>query len=972
MTQRNKIHYGAAALSFFIPFIVYLVTMQPTVAFWDCGEFAAAAWRLQVPHPPGSPLWSLIGRIAMMVPFMTDIVARYNFVSVVFGAATISLLYLIAVRLIAFWREPGESLGDILSICGSAFIGAMALTFSDSFWYNALESEVYAFTMFLIASVVWLVLRWGDENVKHHERYLLLVSYIIGLGLGTHQMIVLTVFTLALLIYFRQVEKVTVMSLAKAGAITLGAFVFLYKFVLTQLVGWLAVFPILPIFIILAVIVGIWRTQQLKKPIANMAMWSVMLVLIGYSTYTLIIVRSNQGVPMNQNAPSTFAAFQKYLQRDQYGDRGFFPRRSLDEFGQKTGPTWDARKYSSDGDFFVKYQIDHMSNRYLYWNFIGRAHDKQDSPSDWSKTWGIPFLLGFVGLFWHFKRDPKRATAFLMMFLALGIIAALFQNTQDPSMRERDYFYVGSYFVFAIWIGMGCLAVIELLHQKHVRESKSEAELSMRLTPVLRVLVIALIAVPLNPCLGIGGLSVGQDFSRASKWAEYSRAGNYVAFDCAYNILQSCDKDAILFTYGDNDTYPLWCLQDVYGIRQDVRIVLLSMANAAWYIKQLKNDQPWGAKPIVLQDPQFANEKLDEILASEDPLALKAKVEYARDVSIPLTAATMRAATDDPTRTEGALTWKYLGSYDSKDQFVYTTADQLSMDIIRSNINTRPIYYSVSVPTNFRLGLDQHLASEGLALRVTPDQFPIDNSGYGGGLNMARAMAFLLSPVKEPATTPRRGALIRTFNDASANIAYIDKNFSFNYLMAYMRSADQLIWKGELKTAKLVLDTMSQRLPPDLANSEVYPTDMIADLYQRVGDLTTAQRYAAIATTALQIDPVTGEKLTDMQSKYRLANLRAVMGKFDDAEQMYKDLQYSTSDISIVTQMKLKLAEVSARKLDQLGKYAEALEKYEQVLTGRGYPQTDLTPDFKSALFRRDQLRAMLTPKLPKADLSAK
>lgn len=976
MGKPQTIHRAIAALCFLIAFIAYYATMQPTVAFWDCGEFASSASALQVPHPPGAPLWTLLGRIAMMLPTQADLVARYNLLSVFFAASVVMLLYLIAVRIIKLWRGEPTSKADMLTTYGGAFIAATLYTFTDSFWFNALENEVYAFTMFLLTSILWVVLYWYDHaEEQRNERYLLLGSYLIGLTLGAHQMVVLMIFTCVLLVYYRRNQHVTVGGWVKTALFSLLGFIFVYKIVLTGIVGWMDSSPLLVLIIIGGIVGGIWYTQKVQKAFAQMCLWSLLLVIVGYSTYALVMIRSNQDVPMNQNAPRSFKQFKHYLAREQYGDRGFFPRRSLDEFGQKTGPTWDAQKYSSDLDFFWKFQIDHMSNRYLYWNFVGRASDQQEAGTDWSNTLGLPFFLGLFGLFWHFKRDPRRAVALLFMFLSLGLVAALFQNSQDPSARERDYFYVGAYFVFALWAGIGATGIMEYFRSRKEANEQDEDDEETAIIPfgnvgklslTFAVFLAVLLIAPINQVIGLAGLASGKSISESSRWSMYSRAGNYVPFDCAYNLLQSCEKDAILFTYGDNDTYPLWCLQDVYGIRRDVRVILLSMANVSWYIDQIKNEEPWGAKKIILQDEQFSNPNLEKLLLSDDPFALKAKTESARIASIPLTEAAMRDITGDPLRTEGKLEWNYIGSYDNRDKFVYTTADQLTFDIIRSNINSRPIYYSVTVPKNFRLGLDQHLAAEGLALRVTPDRFPEDNSGYGGGVNAERLRAFLLNPVSEPVAEPKRGALIRSFNDESAGLAYIDKNFAFNYLMAYMRYAEWMITMENPAEANRALEAMDSKLPPAQVISDVYPPDMIAAIYQRAGNKEKMNKYATIAMASMQ-KPVPNESMgMALQRHYRMGNLSLAIGNLTDAERIYKQLRGATSDKSIIVQMDLRLMEIQAHKLEDEGKFAEALAKYEDVIKLRGTPEDQLTPDFKPALRRRNALRQRLGDTLGK------
>ncbi len=1022
--NNKQTHYAFAAASFFVAFIVYLMTMQPTVPFWDCGEFAAAAWAMQVPHPPGAPLWTLVGRFAMMLPTFDDPVARYNLFSVLSSAGTIMILYLTVVRLAKLWRGEPKSSADMLTTYGGAFIGALAFTFTDSFWFNALESEVYAFGSLFIALVPWIMLVWYDHaEEEHNEKYMLLAAYVIGLSMGVHQLALLTIFPVFILIYFRKkqedndigkmfmhaaaalalsgvffyisskvalsigtssswtkssIETLTmIMFLSGVGAIfyllrksgwsffnvvlsSVVGFFIAYKVVLSKLVEWMATTPIISIVVIVGCIAGIVYSQREKKALLNMSLWGAMLLFLGYTTYTMIIVRANQDPPMNQNAPKTFAQMTKYINRDQYGSRDFMPRRYPDELGKQTGPTWNTEKYPSDGAFFWKYQTDHMYNRYLYWNFIGRAGEEQDSGTDWSKTWGIPFLLGAFGLYWHFKRDKKRALAFLGMFILLGWMTAWYQNQQDPQPRERDYFYVGAFYVYALWIGIGATGVMELLRAKKKKEGEESEENQVPTgegnTGMLAgVFALALLAVPINMCVGLAGMATGKSFEESSKWAMYSREANYIPFDYAYNILQTCEKDAILFTFGDNDTFPLWCLQDVYGIRRDIRIVQLSLSNIGWYINQLKNNEPWGAKKVLL--PGFTTESL--LVVETDPLAPRIKQEGAQPVGMNLPAETVRWITGDNTRSNATFAWSFTGTYKEGDQNLFTVADQLSLDIIKANINTRPIYYSVTVPDNYRIGLDRNLIYEGMAMRVTPDVQPEDRTQYGGGVNAARMSEFLMTNITTPSSDAKRGMMLRTYNDPNARFSYLDKQYAINYFLGYMRYASSMLDKNMPAEASNALEVLDKRLPPEIVRSEFYPADVIADLYQRSGNEKMTQKYASIALGLIGDDKQESDPNREMQRKFRLANLYVLSGKYDEGAKIFEELKKATNENG-PGPMTFRLLEISARKFEAAGNKQAALAKYDEMLMMVGVPEDQMPADFKPMLERRRKLREAL------------
>ncbi|HEY6171852.1 MAG TPA: DUF2723 domain-containing protein [Candidatus Kapabacteria bacterium] len=959
--NNKQTHYAFAAASFFIAFIVYLMTMQPTVPFWDCGEFAGAAWALQVPHPPGSPLWTLVGRFAMMLPTFDDPVARYNLFSVLSSAGTIMILYLTVVRLAKLWRGEPKSGADMLTTYGGALIGALAFTFTDSFWFNALESEVYAFGSLFIALVPWIMLVWYDHaEEEHNEKYMLLAAYVIGLSMGVHQLALLTIFPSFMLIYYRRRNDVTVSSWLMMAASAVVAFLIAYKVVLSKLVEWWATMPILSVGVIAGCVAGIWYSHKQKKAILNLSLWASMLLFLGYTTYTFLIIRANQEPPMNQNAPKTFAQMTKYINRDQYGSRDFTPRRYPDELGRQTGPTWNTEKYPSDGAFFWKYQTDHMFNRYLYWNFIGRAGEEQDTGTDWSKTWGIPFLLGAFGLYWHFRRDKKRALAFLGMFILLGWMTAWYQNQQEPQPRERDYFYVGAFYVYALWVGIGAIGLMELARAKKKKEGEeNEADLvptgEGNTGMLAGVFALALLAVPINMCVGLAGMATGKSFDESSKWAMYSREGNYIPFDYAYNILQTCEKDAILFTYGDNDTFPLWCLQDVYGIRRDIRIVQLSLSNIGWYINQIKNNEPWGAKKVTL--PSFSTESL--LVSETDPLAPRIKQQVAETVGMSLPAETVRWITGDNTRGDAVLSWKYTGTYNQEGQYLFTIADQLSLDIIKANINTRPIYYSVTVPDNYRIGLDRNLIYEGMAMRVTPDVQPEDRTQYGGGVNATRMSEFLMTDITTPSSDAKRGMILRTYNDPNARFSYLDKQYAINYFLGYMRYASSMLEKNMPSEASKALETLDKRLPPEIVRSEYYPADVIADLYERIGNPKMTQKYAAIALGYLNNGKQETDPNREMQRKFRLANLYVLSGKYDEGAKIFEELKIATNENG-PGPMTFRLLEISARKFEAAGNKQAALAKYDEMVLMVGVPEEQMPDDFQPMLERRRKLREAL------------
>ncbi len=331
--MNNKVLYrGFGILAFVVALVTYMITVQPSVPFWDCGEFSAAATWQQVPHPPGAPLFLMIGKIfEIIIPF-GELGWRMNLVSVFASALTIWFLYFIIIKVILNFRDKDLSnFGDALAVYGSGLVGALAFTFTDTFWFNAVESEVYATSTLFVAIIIYLMMRWNEEaDNPGHERYLLLIAYLIGLSMGVHLLAILTIYGIALLVYFRK-YKFNFWSFILMGAIALFMFWFVYKFVLSTLVSMLAggAFLIFLIFVILALLIyGVYYSKKKEIPILGLASAIFLLLIFGFTTYSHILLRSNANPPMNENEPKNFEKLSRYLGREQYGKQLLWPRRT--------------------------------------------------------------------------------------------------------------------------------------------------------------------------------------------------------------------------------------------------------------------------------------------------------------------------------------------------------------------------------------------------------------------------------------------------------------------------------------------------------------------------------------------------------------------------------------------------------------------------------------------------------------------
>ncbi|NTW49751.1 MAG: DUF2723 domain-containing protein [Chlorobiales bacterium] len=707
--MHKKINTTIAVLVFLFSEILYLLTMAPTLSFWDCGEFIATAYTLGVPHPPGSPLFLLIGRVFSMIPVFGDIGARVNLISTLVSAATVMLTYLITIRFIILYRktEPDNwSLSEKISAYASGVVGALTLAVSDSFWFNAVEAEVYASSIFFTAIVIWLILKWNDEADKEgNERWLMVLMYMMGLSIGVHLLNLLALFAVALVYYYRNYE-VNVKTFSWLIVISSGLFFLIYPGIIKVLPSLMnSVSPWIALVVLAGLGYGIYYTQKERMNVANTIAVSLFLIVIGYTSYGVVFLRAQVDPPINENAPTTMKTFHSYLNREQYGDSPIWPRR----WSTDPGHQQSYAKYESDLDYFWNYQIVHMYARYLGWQFIGRASDVQDTGIDWSKFWGLPFALGLLGAYHHFRRQWKMGLVVGALFLVTGLAIIIYLNQTEPQPRERDYSYVGSFFAFAIWIGIGIDAVFESLRETLKDEKK---------------------LVPGAIALSLFGLVLVNGRMLQVNYYEHSRAGNYSPWDYAYNLLQSCEKDAILFTNGDNDTFPLWYLQEVERIRTDVRVVNLSLANTDWYDLQLKNSSPRGAKKIkfTLSDEQLRQLSYMRWKTKEISMPVpKDKINARGDLKAFATEGSQEVASPrQPAELVDTVDWKFEptvvipGEQGGESQGFIRAQDVIVYEVVKNNLWERPVYFAITVSESNMIGLNNYLRMDGLAYKLVP------------------------------------------------------------------------------------------------------------------------------------------------------------------------------------------------------------------------------------------------------------
>jgi hypothetical protein len=889
---------------FLIALVVYLLTLEPTVSQWDCGEFIASSYKLQVGHPPGAPLFLMIGRMFSLLTSDTGQVAKMiNAVSAFASAFTIMFLFWTISHLLQKMTD------QVTVILGGALVGALAYTFSDTFWFSAVEAEVYATSSLFTAVVFWAILKW--ENVADEpgsNRWLILIAYLIGLSIGVHLLNLLAIPAIVLVYYFRK-YRVTRRGLIQALAIS---FVILLGIIYGIIPGLVRVATLVEKFftnslglhyntgvviyvalLLGALVYGIYRTQFIRRNVLwNTVLVSITVIIIGYSSYALIVIRSLAGPPMNEDRPENVFALLSYLNREQYGDRPlvrgnqynarvedikykkpvyildkeknkyeiayrkpelvmsdrkvFFPRmysreanhrQAYTEFGTIRDP--NNPTYLDNLEFFFRYQIGHMYLRYFMWNFVGRQNDIQGHGNVLHGNWisGIPFvdarlgpqrmlpesmknhparnryyflplLLGLIGLFFQLDRHPRDFWVVMSLFILTGVAIVVYLNQTPYQPRERDYAYAGSFYAFSIWIGIGVAGIYRILH------SKIRSGLSAWVAVILSFFTVPLLMAREN-------------------WDDHDRSGRYTTRDIARNYLNSCDPNAILFTVGDNDTFPLWYVQDVEGVREDVRIVNMMLFNMDWYIDQVRW-QNYSSRPIPLtlspakyqegtNNSIYVRENegwapVDYILTfvrSDDPrtkLTLRSgeKIDYIPTQKLILPVDSARVVSNGTLRKgeEGRLQKELRFMLTPNEQIMKGSLAQL--DVLGTNKWERPVYYN-SGGFDGSLGLEEYFRTEGLAYRVVPVKTPYESILEMGYVD----------------TDSLYHRLMETFSWGRMNQRdvqldyYTIRTFSvIRFRSLYIRLALNLLEKGEKDKAVRVLDRCME-----LAPSSVLPFD---------------------------------------------------------------------------------------------------------------------------------------------------
>jgi hypothetical protein len=791
---------------------IYILTLEPTASLWDCSEFIASAYKLQVPHTPGTPLALLIGRLFSMLSLGdTERVAWcLNLMSGLFSATTVTLVYYVVFHLgKRMWGGKEDHLNPIL--ISSSVAGSLCLAFSDTFWFSAVEAETYGLACFFLMLLVWLILTGKERPEPVRSRMLILIFYIAGLAYCIHPMCLLAL-TLLPFTRYAQINKMgerqrrdkaclVSTSYLKATVLTiacgLAIVILINRFVAVGLFELAFSFDRffvnhlhLPFYsgaLILLLLLVVIFAQTLKRyKSLRPFTWAAIFLLFGFMPYLILFIRSNHNPPIDETNPENLALIKAYMNRESYpsspllfgpyfdaqieeikvkkqmyykGTDRYEVAGTLPEYQYGSRQTLLPRIYSNDPNhveayrtwlglrpnekpsfsdnlsFLLTYQLGHMYLRYLMWNFAGRESDRQDS--GWLKPWDslnsspfenarnqywmIPLLIGLLGAIVQMRRDAGGFTSIAIFFMMTGIVLALYLNSPPIEPRERDYIYVGSYIAFCIWIGLGILAVQNFLCR-------------FRFGNVVGSL--AMISIPL--------------WMLHQNYDDHDRSGRTFQVDNARNVLKSCAQNSILFTGGDNDTFPLWYLQEVEGFRTDVRVMVLSYMNTDWYINQLrKSYYDSGAFKLTLDENDYRQYGPNDVLYVQESIKQEIDLrQYLQLLKQEHPALRNFARNGEPyhilpgrklkitvDKNSGRLVNTKDGlSGEGQTEMIFNIADHyLSknalaiLDLIMSNEWERPIHFNFTSVKTLGIDLTPYLRQEGPVYKLVPDKHAAEN-----------------------------------------------------------------------------------------------------------------------------------------------------------------------------------------------------------------------------------------------------
>ena len=978
--------------AFTLAFVVYAMTVEPTVGFWDTGEYILTSSKLEVGHPPGAPLFQMLGAFfSIFASEPAQIGLVLNMMSAAASAFTILFMFWSIVLLLKKLTSSGSESNPNaqVGILGAAFVGSLAFAFTDSFWFNAVETEVYAMATLIMAVMFYLGLRWQNEmNTPKGNRWLILISFVVGLSFGVHFMGLLTIPAIGLLYYFKNYKTITLKNFIIANVAVVAILLFVFKLLAPNILRYFSALEIffvnsveLPfnsgsiiafILLVLAIYLGLKYTKSKGLVKLNTGLLCVTFIVIGFTTWLMLPIRANANVPVNENNPSSARELLAYYNLEQYpktrlfygpqftdqyagldenqpfiddkpkyekdlkagkyvvvndyvnaiqnynGDHGsVLPRmwstehavnymrycgflefsikseykmqnefRSLVEtfktslaegeidyegyhdFLRTYGRYLDIEKPSLiDNIYYLfDYQIGYMYWRYFMWNFSGRQDDiqgkmdlhgnwmtginfidnyllgitQENLPSDVSNNkarnsyYLLPFLLGLIGLLFVFNRDKKVFWTMLVFFLFTGIAIQVYTNVRPFEPRERDYSVVGSFYVFALWIGIGVYAIYDWL---------STYSKSKLIAPAISLLCLA--AVP--------GILISQN------WDDHDRSNRRTAHAMAVNYLESCDPNAIIFTIGDNDTFPLWYAQEIEGIRTDVRVVCTSLFNVDWYIDQMKRkayeSEPipsklthdkykWGTrdyiiKEVVTKDTLDIDQFIDFVTSDDKRTKyghvlkqqgydtagqrnqdLEANYAPTEHVRIPVNKENVLRNGIVPLK-DAAKIVDYI-DIKIEDQAIYKNR-LMMLDIIAENNWERPIYFSGGAfGDDDYIWMKDYLQLDGFAYKLVPIKTPIaDNNPFDMGRIDSEKMFQLVKNWKWG-----NSGDLDVYHDVET------RRNSITYRGHIARLIETLINENELEKAEEIADLAMEKMPVDIFGYYTFLEPFIGAYYE--------------------------------------------------------------------------------------------------------------------------------------------
>ncbi len=945
MMSFKKLNLYTAWLMFAIAAITYIMCLEPTASLWDCGEFISAAYKLEVGHPPGAPFFLLMGRIfTLFAPGVENVALMVNTMSALASAFTILFLFWTITHLFGkMLKKKGDelSVSELILCLGTGVVGALAYTFSDTFWFSAVEGEVYGTSSLFTAVVFWAVLKWEEvADEPYANRWLVLIAYLMGLSIGVHLLNLLVIPAIVMVYYFKK-YKFSAWGCIKAAATSIVILVVILY----------GIIPLLPLFaskvellfvnsfglpinsgllFFIAIVAGlfifgIYYTLKKGRVLANAIILCAALICLGYGSYAMIVIRSSANPPMDQNNPDNMFSLMSYLNRDQYGTtpllyghyytaplidyeitdsyarvgdkyekvdekikpiyapqfKTIFPRMYSDTdehvmvyrgWGGTDGqPVQDDRggyivgrdnkpilkpSFSNNLSYFFSYQVNWMYWRYFLWNFSGRQNDLQGHGDplrgNWitgikflddarlgkqdkenlpeylannkgnNKYYMLPLLLGIIGLVVHLVANKKDFTIVLLLFFFTGIAIVIYLNQTPYQPRERDYAYAGSFYAFAIWIGLGVAGVYALLRK-----------LAPAKIAAISSTAISLLAVPV--------------LMASENWNDHDRSGRYLLTDFGYNMLNSCLPNAVIFTYGDSDTFAGWYSQEVEGVRTDVRVSNVSYLYSDWYYEQMmrktyKSDAlKTSATPesiagsrrnIVGVDHQingiYSFKSALDFVMSDNPKAKMNSPYYLRPINY-FPIDTVVVDFDINRVKQAGILSDTISDENVRKPLVVSlkqptyAKNQLAIfDIIANNFEDRPMYF-ITMPANYSQEFSPYIQTSGLAKMITPNVNPTR-------VDTERSYDLMMNTFR-----------FRGLNDKNI---YLDESVARQiaiYRTTFTQLAEALIKEGKHEKAVHILDKCMEVMPEFMEPYSIYVIP-IGQLYAQAGENEKAEK----------------------------------------------------------------------------------------------------------------------------------